>query len=77
MIRGFVKTFDADRGFGFITRDDGAGDVFVHISAIRRAGIDEIFAGDRLSFEIVAGRGAGQQMADKLKLEDDPIKYGS
>ena len=49
---GEVKFFNASKGFGFIKRDDGGADCFVHISAVERAGIHAINEGDRLSFDI-------------------------
>ena len=52
MLKGTVKRFDRDRGFGFIGRDDGGVDVFVHISELQRAGIDSLHVGQRLSFEV-------------------------
>lgn len=54
MIQGTVKWFNADKGFGFITRDDGD-DVFVHYSAITAAGYKTLEEGDRVQFEIVDG----------------------
>jgi CspA family cold shock protein len=54
MIQGTVKWFNADKGFGFITRDDGD-DVFVHYSAITAAGYKTLEEGERVQFEIVDG----------------------
>ena len=51
-MRGAVKFFDANKGFGFITRDDGAGDVFLHASILKKAGIQGLNEGDRLDFDI-------------------------
>jgi CspA family cold shock protein len=56
-ITGTVKWFNATKGFGFIQRDDGAKDVFVHISAVERAGMDTLTEGQRLSFEVKMERG--------------------
>jgi CspA family cold shock protein len=53
---GTVKFFNAMKGFGFIQRDDGQPDAFVHISAVERAGIPTLNEGDRLSFEIEVDR---------------------
>ena len=54
--KGVVKFFNAMKGFGFIQRDDGQPDAFVHISAVERAGIPTLNEGDRLEFEIEVDR---------------------
>ena len=54
MVQGTVKWFNADKGFGFITRDDGD-DVFVHYSAIQEQGYKSLDEGCRVEFEVVAG----------------------
>jgi CspA family cold shock protein len=53
---GTVKFFNAMKGFGFISRDDGQPDAFVHISAVERAGMVSLNEGDRLSFELEVDR---------------------
>ena len=53
---GTVKFFNAMKGFGFIQRDDGQPDAFVHISAVERAGMPTLNEGDRVSFEIEVDR---------------------
>jgi CspA family cold shock protein len=53
---GVVKFFNAMKGFGFIQRDDGQPDAFVHISAVERAGMSSLNEGDRLSFELEVDR---------------------
>ena len=53
---GTVKFFNAMKGFGFISRDDGQPDAFVHISAVERAGMPTLNEGDRLEFEIEVDR---------------------
>jgi CspA family cold shock protein len=53
---GTVKFFNAMKGFGFITRDDGQPDAFVHISAVERSGMRELNEGDRLEFDIEVDR---------------------
>ncbi|MBM6577154.1 cold-shock protein [Sphingomonas sp. BT552] len=53
---GTVKFFNAMKGFGFIQRDDGQPDAFVHISAVERAGMSSLNEGDRLQFEIEVDR---------------------
>ena len=49
---GTVKFFNADKGYGFITPDDGAKDVFVHISALQASGLQSLNEGDKVSFEV-------------------------
>ena len=68
MATGTVKWFNPNKGFGFIEPDDGGNDVFVHISAVERAGIDRLNDGQKVSFEIVESR--GKDAADELKLVD-------
>jgi cold shock protein len=53
---GTVKFFNAMKGFGFITRDDGQADAFVHISAVERSGLRELNEGDKLEFDIEVDR---------------------
>jgi CspA family cold shock protein len=57
MAKGTVKFFNATKGFGFIAPDDGAKDVFVHVTALERAGISTLREGDKVSFEVVTDRG--------------------
>ena len=52
-VTGAVKFFAADKGFGFIVRDDGGKDVFLHVSALEEAGIAGVSEGSKLEFEIV------------------------
>jgi len=68
MTTGTVKWFNAQKGFGFITRDDGGSDAFVHISAVERAGISDLREGQKLGFELVADRKNGKMSADNLKI---------
>lgn len=59
---GTIKFFNADRGFGFIAPDGGGKDVFVHITALERSGIQQVREGQKLSFELENDRrGRGQQ----------------
>ena len=68
MATGTVKWFNATKGFGFIQPDDGGKDVFVHISAVERAGLRELNEGQKVAFEIVADKRTGKSSADNLKL---------
>jgi len=52
--RGTVKMFNTDRGFGFITPDDGSPDIFVHAKTLKMSGIPSVSAGDRVEYERVA-----------------------
>ncbi len=54
-MQGVVKWFSAEKGYGFITRDDGQGDVFVHYSAIQEDGFRTLEEGQRVSFDVVQG----------------------
>jgi len=56
MTTGTVKWFNPTKGYGFIAPDEGGKDVFVHISALRAAGIETLNEGDRVTFEIEPGR---------------------
>jgi CspA family cold shock protein len=67
MLTGTVKFFDANKGFGFIRPDGGEPDVFVHISAVERAGLRTIVEGQKLSFDIVKNARSGKSAADNLK----------
>ena len=64
---GTVKWFNATKGYGFIQPDDGGNDVFVHISAVERAGLGTLREGQKISYEIVADRGSGKSSADNLR----------
>jgi len=56
MASGTVKWFNPTKGFGFIQPDDGSKDVFVHVSAVEKAGIRSLQEGQKLEFEIESGR---------------------
>lgn len=66
MATGKVKWFNAQKGYGFIQPDTGSKDVFVHISAVERAGIGALNEGQKVSFDVVQER--GKEAADNLKL---------
>ena len=63
---GTVKWFNNQKGFGFIQPDDGGKDVFVHISAVERAGMHTLSEGQKISYEVVADRRTGKSSADRL-----------
>ena len=67
MQTGTVKWFNSQKGFGFIQPDGGGNDVFVHISAVERAGLNGLNEGQKISFEIVADRRSGKSPADNLR----------
>jgi cold shock protein len=63
---GTVKWFNAQKGYGFIQPDDGTKDVFVHISAVERAGMTTLNEGQKLSYDLQRGQ-QGKMSADNLK----------
>ncbi len=67
MNSGTVKFFNATKGFGFIEVGDGQPDVFVHISAVERAGMHSLNQGDKLAFDVVQDRRSGRSAADNLR----------
>ncbi|MBW9063186.1 cold-shock protein [Rhizobium herbae] len=67
MATGTVKWFNSTKGFGFIQPDDGSQDVFVHISAVERAGMRSLNDGQKISFELVRDRKSGKMSADGLQ----------
>ena len=66
MATGTVKWFNATKGYGFIQPDNGGADVFVHISAVERAGMSTLNEGQKVSYEIVTDRRNGKSSADRL-----------
>ncbi|PLX35799.1 MAG: cold-shock protein [Hyphomicrobiales bacterium] len=70
MQNGTVKWFNGQKGYGFIQPDDGGKDVFVHISAVERAGLNGLNDGQKVAFEVVADRRTGKSSADQLQLVD-------
>jgi cold shock protein len=69
MQTGTVKWFNGTKGYGFIQPDAGGPDVFVHISAVERAGLRGLNDGQKISYEIVADRRSGKSSADNLRVE--------
>lgn len=67
MHTGTVKWFNSQKGFGFIQPEDGGGDIFVHISAVERAGLSTLNEGQKISFDVVADRRSGKSAADNLR----------
>jgi CspA family cold shock protein len=67
MAAGTVKWFNATNGFGFIQPDGGGADVFVHISAVERAGLQNLNEGQKIAYEVVPDRRTGKSSADNLK----------
>ena len=67
MANGTVKWFNATKGFGFIAPDDGGKDIFVHISAVERAGLTGLNDNQKISYDLQAGRDGRESAAD-LKL---------
>src|SRR5690242_11620970 len=68
MPTGTVKWFNGQKGFGFIQPNEGGNDVFVHISAVERAGLSGLAEGQRVSFEIKADKMRGKVSAENLAL---------
>jgi CspA family cold shock protein len=64
---GTVKWFNDTKGFGFIQPDDGGKDVFVHISAVERAGMRNLIEGQKISYEMESDRRTGKQSAGNLQ----------
>ena len=73
--KGVVKFFNPQKGFGFIVRDDGGEDVFVHISAVEQAGLTDLADGQPLEFTLV-DRG-GRISATNLKIEGEPMEIAA
>jgi cold shock protein len=66
---GTVKWFNAQKGYGFIQPSSGGPDVFVHISAVERAGLSGLRDGQKVSYEIVTDRRSGKASADQLRAD--------
>lgn len=67
MNTGTVKFFNSTKGFGFISPDDGGQDVFVHISAVERAGMRTLVEGQKISFDSVLDKRKGKSAAENLQ----------
>jgi CspA family cold shock protein len=67
MTTGTVKWFNGQKGFGFIQPDDGGSDVFVHISAVERAGLASLHEGQKVSFEVQKDPRSGKNAAANLQ----------
>jgi CspA family cold shock protein len=65
---GTVKWFNGQKGFGFIQPEDGGSDVFVHISAVERAGFTSLAEGQKVSFELERDKRSGKTSAGQLQL---------
>ncbi|MCJ2016217.1 MULTISPECIES: cold-shock protein [unclassified Methylobacterium] len=67
MATGTVKWFNETKGYGFIQPDDGGKDVFVHISAVERAGMRNLIEGQKIDYDVEADRRSGKESAANLK----------
>jgi cold shock protein len=67
MAQGTVKFFNAQKGYGFIAQDNGGPDVFVHATAVERAGLTGLVEGQKVSFDIEADRRTGKSAAANLQ----------
>lgn len=67
MATGTVKWFNSTKGFGFIQPDNGSTDVFVHASAVERAGMRSLSDGQKISYEVVQDRKSGKSSAENLQ----------
>ncbi len=68
MATGTVKWFNTTKGYGFIEPDEGGADAFVHITAVQKAGLKGLKEGQKVTYELIEGRG-GKQSADNLSVE--------
>ncbi|MFC2253915.1 cold-shock protein [Labrys portucalensis] len=68
MSTGTVKWFNSQKGYGFIAPEDGSRDIFVHISAVERAGMSDLREGQKVSFDVVTDSRSGKASADNLQI---------
>ncbi|MAO54408.1 MAG: cold-shock protein [Rhodospirillaceae bacterium] len=69
MTTGTVKFFNTDKGYGFIEPEDGSKDAFVHISAVEQAGLSTLTEGQKVTYDLAAGKN-GKTAAENLSLAD-------
>ena len=69
MATGTVKFFNSQKGFGFIAQDGGGPDVFVHVTALERAGLRGLVEGQKVTFDIEADRKSGKSAATNLQTD--------
>jgi cold shock protein len=74
---GKLKRYDDERGYGFIKPDDGGPNIFVHIKALERGGVDLPEVDDRLEFDTTAGRGGKPEATNIRRLESGPVRFGT
>ncbi len=74
MATGTVKFFNTSKGYGFIQPEDGGNDVFVHMTAVDRAGMSTLKEGQKVNFEVVTGQN-GKSAADNLSQADQIIVF--
>lgn len=67
MNTGTVKFFNAAKGYGFINQDNGEADVFVHVSAVERAGMRTLIEGQKVNFDLVRDKRSGKDAAENLQ----------
>jgi CspA family cold shock protein len=67
MNSGTVKFFNSTKGFGFIQPDDGSTDVFVHVSAVERAGLRSLVEGQKVTYDVVRDNRSGKNAAENLR----------
>ena len=68
MPTGILRFFDALKGWGFIAPDDGSRDVFLHVSAVNKAGIERLVEGGRINFEVATNQRSGKLCADNISI---------